>query len=56
MQKSMFEIGFKTCLWLKKIKNTLLWIYVISDLNEEECVGTFYKKELGKSNQKEFRV
>ena len=56
LQKSMFEIGFKTCLWLKKIKNTLLWIYVISDLNEEECVGTFYKKELGKSNQKEFRV
>ena len=57
LQKSMFQIGLKTRLWLKKkIKNTLLWIYVISDLNEEECVGTFYRKELGKSNQKEFRV
>ena len=32
------------------------WTYVISDLKGEEVVGTFYKKELQKSNQKEFRV
>ena len=28
----------------------------ISDLNVEEIVGMFYKKELEKTNQKEFRV
>ena len=41
---------------IKKVKNTVLWTYVISDLNGEEIVGTFYKKELQKTNQKEFRV
>ena len=35
-----------------KIKNTVLWTYVISDLNGEEIVGTFYEKELQKTNQK----
>ena len=33
----------------------MLWTYVISNLNREEIVGTFYKKELQKTNQKEFR-
>ena len=28
----------------------------ISDFNVEEIVGIFYKKELEKTNQKEFRV
>ena len=32
------------------------WTYVISNLNGQEIVGTFYEKELQKSNQKEFRV
>ena len=30
--------------------------YAISDLKGEEIVGTFYKKKLQKTNQKEFRV
>ena len=34
----------------------LPWTYVISDLNGEEIVGTFYKKKLQLTNQKEFRV
>ena len=29
---------------------------VINHRNEEEIVGTFYKKELQKANQKEFRI
>ena len=41
---------------IKKVKNTVLWTYVISDLKREEIVGTFYKKELPKTNQKELRV
>ena len=41
---------------ITKVKNTVLWTYVISDLKNKEIVGTFYKNELQKTNQKEFRV
>ena len=41
---------------IKKVKNTVPWTYVISDLNGEEIIGTFYEKELQRSNQKEFRI
>ena len=32
------------------------WTYVISNLNGEEIFGSFYEKELQKTNQKEFRI
>ena len=41
---------------IKKIKNTVPWTYVINDLNGEEIIGTFYEKELQKTNQEEFRI
>ena len=41
---------------IKKVKNTVPWTYVISDLKGEEIVGTFYEKELQKKHQKDFRV
>ena len=41
---------------ISKIKNTVPWTYVINDLIGEEIIGTFYVKELQKTNQKEFRV
>ena len=41
---------------IKDIKNTILWTYVINDLNGEEIIGTFYKKEMQKTNQEEFRI
>ena len=31
---------------VKKIKNTVPWAYVVSDLNGEEIAGCFYEKEL----------
>ena len=31
---------------ITKVKNTVSWTYIISDLNGEEIVGTFYKREL----------
>ena len=34
---------------IRKIKNTVLWTYVISDLNGEPITGTFYEKELQKN-------
>ena len=41
---------------IKKVENTMLWTYVINDLIGEEIVGTFYEKELQKTNQREFRI
>ena len=37
---------------IKQVKNTVPWIYVISDLKSEEIVATFYKKELQKKKKK----
>ena len=41
---------------VSKIKNTVPWTYLISDLIGEEIIGTFYEKELQKTNQEEFRI
>ena len=41
---------------IKKVKNTAPSKYIIRDSKGEEIVGTFYEKELKKTNQKEFRV
>ena len=41
---------------ISKIKNTVPWTYIINDLNGEEIIGTFYEKELHKTNQKEVRI
>ena len=59
--KNIFAKGYPTN-WseevfvIKKVKNTVSWTYIISDIKEEEIVGAFYEKELQKINQKEFRV
>ena len=55
--KNVFAKGYtpswsEEILVAKKIKNTVPWIYVISDLNGEEIVASFYQKELQKTNQK----
>ena len=39
-----------------KVKNTVPWKYVISDINAVKLVARFYENELQKRNQKEFRV
>ena len=41
---------------IKNVKNTVPWTNVRNDLNEEEIAGTFYEKELQKTNQKGFRI
>ena len=40
----------------EKSQNTVPWTYLTNDLNGEEIVGTFYEKELQKTNQKKFRI
>ena len=37
-------------------QKTVPWTYVINDLNGEEIIGSFYEKELEKTNQQEFRI
>ena len=59
--KSIFAKGY-TLNWteevfvIKKVKNTVPWTYVIDDLNGGEIIGTFYEKELQKTNKQEFRI
>ena len=59
IHRNIFSKGF-TPYWseevfvIKKVKNTVP--YVVNDLNDEEIIGTFYQKELQKTNQQEFRI
>ena len=59
--KSIFAKGY-TQNWseevfiITKIKNTFPWTYVISDLNCEPIVGTFFEKELQKTSQEKFKI
>ena len=41
---------------VSKIKNTVPWTYVISDLNGEPITGSFYEKELQKTSQEKFKI
>ena len=40
----------------KEVKNIVPWTYVISDLDDDEIIGTFYETELQKTNQQTFRI
>ena len=42
--------------FIKKIKNTVPWTYVLIDFNGEEIIGTFYENELQKAKQNKFRI
>ena len=59
--KNIFAKGY-TPYWsekifaIKEIKNRVLRIYVIDDVNDEEIIGTFYEKVLQKIDQQEFRI
>ena len=60
-QKNIFAKGY-TKYWsqevfvVSKIKDTVPWTYVISDLNGGKIAGSFYKKELEKTSQEKFRI
>ena len=59
--KNIFAKGYApNCLEeffvVSKIKNTVPWTYVVSDLNGEEITGRFYEKELQKTIQEKFRI
>ena len=54
--KGSAPIWSEEVLVIKEVKNTVPWKYVINDLNGEQIIGTFYEKELQKTNQEEFRI
>ena len=54
--KGYFPNWSEEVLVIEKVKNTVLWPYFFNALNGSEIVGTFYKKELQETNQKEFRI
>ena len=39
-----------------KVKNTVPWTYVITDIDGGEIIGTFYEKESQRTNQQGFRI
>ena len=41
---------------ISKIKNIVLWTYVISDLNGEDIDRTFYEQEFQKTSQKKLWI
>ena len=41
---------------INQIRDTVPWNYLINDLNDKEIKGSFYEKELQKTDQKEFRI
>ena len=49
LQKSLFQIGLKKFFVIKKVKNTVSWTYITSDLNGEKIIGTFYEKTITKN-------
>ena len=58
--KNIFAKGY-TQNWsevfiISKIKNTVPWTYVTSDLNGEQIAGTFYENRITKNRLKEFRI
>ena len=55
MLNDIHQLGLKRFV-ISKIKNTVPSTYVINDLNGEKITGSFYEKELQKTNQKEFRI
>ena len=59
--KNLFAKGYMSnwsekIVIIKKVKNTVPWIYVINDLSGEEITSIFYEEELQKTNQHEFRI
>ena len=55
--KNIFEKGYvpnwsKEVSVIKKVKNTVPWTHVISDIYRKLIIGTFYKKELLKESKR----
>ena len=52
----MLQIGQKKFFVVNKIKKTVPWTYIVSDLNGQEITGSFYEKKLQKTSQEKFDI
>ena len=52
----MGPVNVKSSTYIDKVKNTVPWTYVVTDLNGERIVGSFYGKWLSKINQKGIKI
>ena len=43
-QRLRSKLEYEEVFVIKKGKNTVAWTYIISDLNDEEFIGVFYKR------------
>ena len=50
------SIFIKGCTPKDTLRSTVLWTYVINDLNGDEIIATFYEQKPQKTNQQEFRM
>ena len=50
--KDYVPIWSKKVFMIKKLKDTVMWKNVISDLNDEEIVRTFYEKNYKKESKR----
>ena len=41
---------------IERVRTTVPWTYVTEGINSEEIVGTFYEKELQKTNQTDITI
>ena len=51
--KCYFPNWSKEVFLIKKVRNTVPWTYVTSDLKGKEIVGTFYGKRIAKNKSKQ---
>ena len=56
LQTAFFQIGLKKYLWLKKVKNTVLWTYFISGVNREKMFERFTKNNCKKQIKKSLEL
>ena len=56
LQKVTLQIGLKKFFVIKNVKKYCAVTYVISDLNGEEIVGTFYKNSCKKQIKKNLEL
>ena len=52
----MFQNGPEKVFVIKNFKNAESWTSLLVISEEQKNVGTFYEKELQKTNQKKFRI
>ena len=52
----ILQTNQKKCFMIKKVRNTVLWTYVVNDLYGEEFFGNFYENRLQKNKSKKIEL